>query len=58
MMGGGGPFSVDDDDEEMEDHPRGVGAGLQADAGGFAEESAAWSAQRPRGLDTSGVIRL
>ncbi|KAL5519594.1 hypothetical protein ACEPAH_1277 [Sanghuangporus vaninii] len=56
----GEPFSVDDDDEDGEEgeHPRGVGAGLQAGAGGYAEESAAWGAARPRGVDASGVIRL
>ncbi|KAL5494617.1 hypothetical protein ACEPAI_78 [Sanghuangporus weigelae] len=56
----GEPFSLDDDDEDGEEgeHPRGVGAGLQAGAGGYAEESAAWGAARPRGVDAAGVIRL
>ncbi|KAH8111868.1 mannose 6-phosphate receptor domain-containing protein [Phellopilus nigrolimitatus] len=55
MGGGGGPFSVDD---EEDDHHEVNGNGRVPDSDSFAEESAAWGAARPRGLDGSGVIRL
>lgn len=64
MMGSnrGGPFSVDDDDDDDEGGVGHSGAavavGMNGDAGTFAEESAAWGATRPSGMDNSGVIRL
>lgn len=59
MMGnGGGPFSVDDDDDDDDYEARQGNGHAGGEPGTFAEESAAWGASRPRGLDASGVIRL
>lgn len=65
MMGGrGGPFSLDDEDDEDDsgDHQQQANGNGRAPINGngesFAEESAAWGSTRPRGMDSSGVIRL
>lgn len=60
-MGNGreGPFSVDDEDEDEEGDIGGQGRReVNGGAESFAEESAAWGAAPPRGMDNGGVIRL
>lgn len=51
-MMGNGRFSLEDDEDE---HTGANGVAGEYDG---AEESAAWSAQRLRGMDSAGVIRL
>ena len=69
MGGRGGPFSLDDEDDEDDNgennthnhHQQANGNGrapINGTGESFAEESAAWGSTRPRGMDSSGVIRL
>ncbi|EJC98619.1 mannose 6-phosphate receptor domain-containing protein [Fomitiporia mediterranea MF3/22] len=65
MMGGNrnGPFSVDDEDEDDyeeggEHRAMNGSAAVNGNGGDFNEESAAWGAARPHGMDSGGVIRL
>lgn len=55
MRDGEDRFSIDDEDDE---HAGNGHANGNISDGAYAEESAAWGAQRTRGMDGSGVIRL